>query len=219
MFGYHDLQNMSSKATTKLCDIMYRNYSDKSSLHQHHNYTLIYDELFSSLRNKEINILEIGIGSINPQIPSNMTGGELGRVYRPGASIRGWYEYFNDVNIYCCDIDTSIINFDEDRIHGFYMDQTSDESIDNALNNILKDVSFDFIIDDGLHWFPTNCDVMNKLLPKVKKGGYYIIEDIVHSQFNYRHLDMTKLNDKNYQYIRFPNAHNSVDNNLFVVKC
>jgi hypothetical protein len=175
--------------------------------------------LFSSYRNKEINILEIGIGSVNPQIPSNMTGGELGRIYRPGASIRGWYEYFNDVNIYCCDIDSSIINFDEDRIHGFYMDQTNDESINTALNNILKDVTFDIIIDDGLHWFPTNCNVMHKLLPKVKSGGYYIIEDIVHSQFNYRHLDMTKLNNKNYQYIRFPNVHNSVDNNLFIVKC
>jgi hypothetical protein len=219
MFGYHDLQNMSTKPTTNLCEIMYRNYSDKSSLHKHHNYTLIYDELFSSFKNKEINMLEIGIGSINPQIPSNMTGGELGRVYRPGASIRGWHEYFEDANIYCCDIDNSIINFDEKRINGFYMDQTNETSIDDVLNNILKDVSFDIIIDDGLHWFPTNCNVMHKLLPKVKSGGYYIIEDIVHSQFNYRHLDMTKLNDKSYQYIRFPNVHNSVDNNLFVVKC
>jgi hypothetical protein len=46
--------------------------------------------MFSEFRNREINILEIGIGSINPNIPSNMTGGELGRVYNPGASIRGW---------------------------------------------------------------------------------------------------------------------------------
>jgi hypothetical protein len=44
--------------------------------------------MFSEFRNREINILEIGIGSINPNIPSNMTGGELGRVYNPGASIR-----------------------------------------------------------------------------------------------------------------------------------
>ena len=90
MFGYHDLQNISRKQPTTLCEIMHKNYSDKSSLHLHHNYSLIYDEMFSEFRNRKINILEIGIGSMNPHIPSNMTGGELGRVYNPGASIRGW---------------------------------------------------------------------------------------------------------------------------------
>ena len=219
MFGYHELQNISNKQPTELCNIMYHNNSDKSCFHKHHNYSLIYDTLFSSFKSKDINILEIGIGSINPHIPSNMTGGELGRIYKPGASARGWYEYFKNANIYCCDIDTTIINFDEDRINGFFMDQTSEKSIDNALNGILKDVSFDIIIDDGLHWFPTNCNVMHKLLSKVKKDGYYIIEDIVDSQFNYSNIDMSKLKDKSYQYVRLPNIHNSADNNLFIVKC
>jgi hypothetical protein len=133
--------------------------------------------------------------------------------------LAGWYEYFHNANIYCCDIDTSIINFDEERINGFFLDQTNKESIDNALSSILKDISFDIIIDDGLHWFPTNCDVMNKLFPKVKKDGYYIIEDIEGSQFNYDNIDMTQLNDKTYQYICLPNSHNSIDNNLFIIKC
>ena len=221
MISYYDIQNISSQPSNNLCEIMFRNNSDKSSLHKHHNYTLLYDNLFSKYRNKEINILEIGIGSINPNIPSNMTGGELGKIYRPGASIRGWYEYFyNANNIYCCDIDKDILNFnDEPKIKSFYLDQTNSESIDNAINNDLKDVMFDIIIDDGLHWFPTNCVVMHKLISKVKKDGYYIIEDIVHSQYNYRYLDMEKLLNKSYQYVRFPNLHNNVDNNLFIVKC
>jgi hypothetical protein len=42
-----------------------------------------------------------------------MTGGELGRVYNPGASIRGWRQYFPNATIYCCDIDRDIINFSE----------------------------------------------------------------------------------------------------------
>lgn len=219
MISYYDIQNISSQPSNILCEIMFRNFSDKSSILKHHNYTLLYDNLFSKYRNKEINILEIGIGSINPNIPSNMTGGELGKIYLPGASIRGWYEYFPNSNIYCCDIDKDILHFDEKNINGFYLDQTNHESIDYAINNDLKDIMFDIIIDDGLHWFPTNCDVMNKLLPKVKKDGYYIIEDIVHSQYNYRYLDMEKLLNKSYQYVRFPNLHNSVDNNLFIVKC
>ena len=72
MFQYNDIQLISRKPTTELCEIMYRNYSDKSSLHKHHNYSLIYDEMFSELRNRKINILEIGIGSVNtPTIKYN----------------------------------------------------------------------------------------------------------------------------------------------------
>lgn len=219
MFGYHELQNISRNSTTELCDIMFKNYSDKSSLHKHHNYSLLYNHLFSEKKNQPLKILEIGIGSIDPSVPSNMTGGELGRVYRPGASVRGWNEYFSNAEIYCCDIDKSIIDFTEPNIHGFFLDQTDNSTIDFALENILKDVEFDIIIDDGLHWFATNCSVMHKLLSKVKKGGYYIIEDIVHSQFNYRYIEMDKLLNKKYQYVRLPNVHNSVDNNLFIVQC
>ena len=219
MFSYHEIQSLSNKPVTELCEIMFRNYSDKSSLHVHHNYSLFYDTIFSSMRNKELNILEIGIGSVNPRIPSNMTGGDLGRVYVPGASIRGWYEYFPHANIYCCDIDSDILHFEEKRINGFFMDQTNLNTVDTALNGILKDIEFDIIIDYGLHYFPVNCEVMHKLLPKVKKGGYYIIEDIIHSQFNYSNIDMEKLNGYSYQYLRIPNSSNNVDNNLFVVKC
>lgn len=218
MLSYHEIQEISRKPTNELCEIMFRNYSDKSSLHKHHNYSLLYHELFKTMRNKKINILEIGIGSINPTIPSNMTGGELGRVYRPGASIRGWYEYFPNAEIYCCDIDRDIIHFEEKRIHGFYMDQTNEDSIKSVMNTVLGDVQFDIIIDDGLHWFPLNCNVMNHLLSKLNNNGYYIIEDIVHTEYNYRFLNVDKLLQKKYQYVRFPNLHNSVDNNLFIVK-
>ena len=219
MFGYFEIQSLSKKPTTELCEIMFKHKSDKSSLLKHHNYSLFYDEIFSSLRDKELNILEIGIGSIDPTISSNMCGGELGKIYRPGASIRGWLEYFPKANIYCCDIDRKVLDLNEERVKTFYMDQTSENSIDEALEGILKDVSFDIIIDDGLHWFPTNCNVMHKLLRKMNKNGYYIIEDIVHHQFNYLYLDVSSLTNKSYQYVRIPNKHNKDDNNIFVVRC
>ena len=196
--------------------------SDKASGHHstHHNYTKLYHELFSQRRNETLNILEIGIGSMSSNIPSNMTGGPLGRIYMPGASIRGWNEYFPNANIYACDIDTKILHFDEPRITGFYLDQTDTTNIEYIINEgALKDVKLDIIIDDGLHFFPTNCSVMNILLPKVRTGGIYIIEDILHSQYNYKHLNFDLLNGKEYQYVRFPNPHNNGDNNLFIVKC
>jgi len=218
MFSYNNLLNISRDDKTELCNIMTRNLSDKGN--GWHNYTKLYDRLFKNRRNDKLNILEIGIGSVNPNIPSNMTGGELGKYYRPGASVRGWHEYFHNTQIYCCDIDTAILHFEEERIQGFYMNQ-ADESCLRYLvtDGMLKDVEFDIIIDDGLHHFPTNLKVMDYLLPKVKKGGYYIIEDIVHSEYIHTTVDISKLNGRNYQYVRLPNEQNNVDNNLFIVDC
>lgn len=218
MFSYPNLLNISRDSKTDLCNIMTNNFSDKGN--GWHNYTKLYDRMFKNRKNEKLNILEIGIGSVNPNIPSNMTGGELGRYYRPGASVRGWHEYFPNAQIYCCDIDNTILNFDEERIHGFYMNQTDETCLKQlTTDGILKDIEFDIIIDDGLHHFPTNLMVMNYLLPKVKKGGYYIIEDIIHSEYNYRYIDFSTLNGKNYQYVRLPNVQNDVDNNLFIVEC
>jgi len=218
MFGYYEIQELSKKNPTELCHIMYKHKSDKSSFLKHHNYSLFYDKIFSEWRNKELKILEIGIGSLDPNIPSNMCGGELGKIYRPGASVRGWLEYFPKAKVFCCDIDKDVLDLNEDRVTTFYLDQTSEESINKCLEGILKEDTFDIIIDDGLHWFPTNCNVMHKLLPKLNKGGYYIIEDIVHYQFNYRYLEVTALTNTTYQYIRIPNEHNKDDNNIFIVK-
>jgi hypothetical protein len=218
MFTYNKLQEICSMPETPLCQIMNKNLSDKGN--GHHNYTKLYYSKFNDLRDHPINILEIGIGSINPQIPSNMSGGELGKYYLPGASIRGWSDFFTKANIYCCDIDKSILDIfkDNSKIHSFYMDQTNTQSIEDALNGILKDVQFDIIIDDGLHFFPINCNVMKMLFPKLKRNGHYIIEDIIHTEYNYTYVDYSILNKSNYQYVRLPNPKNTVDNNLFIVK-
>lgn len=218
MFTYNQIQSISDTPITPLCEIMNRNLTDKGN--GHHNYTKLYYNKFNHLINQPINILEIGIGSINPEIPCNMCGGELGRYYLPGGSIRGWSEFFPKANIYCCDIDRSILDIfpDNKKIHSFYMDQNNNDSINDALNGTLKDVEFDIIIDDGLHFFPVNCSVMKMLYPKLKKNGYYIVEDIKHSEYNYTYVDYTILNKSNYQYIRLPNEKNNIDNNLFIIQ-
>lgn len=218
MFSQYQLYNISRNTETELCEIMNRNLSDKGN--GHHNYTKLYHEIFNGRRNESLNILEIGIGSINPYIPSNMTGGELGKIYRPGASIRGWLEYFPNANLYACDIDRDIINFDNNRITGFYFDQTNDTEITNTITyGSLKDKKFDIIIDDGLHYFPVNYNVMKYLLPLVNECGYYIIEDIINTQYNSSLIDTELLKNKNWQFVELPNIKNVCDNNLFIVKC
>ena len=221
MYNELELREMIDGPDTILCKIMSQNFCDKASnqISQHHNYSKFYDVLFREKRHSVENILEIGIGSVDSMIPSNMCGGILGRYYQPGASIRSWLEYFPKTQVFACDIDTKILPIfqDQARVRSFYLDQTNEQSIEKASENIFPDIKFDIIIDDGLHHFPTNVNVMNKLLHKVKKGGYYIIEDVIFGEYNCRYFDYTLLNDKNYQFITLPNPHNLSDNNLFVV--
>lgn len=205
-------------APTPLCEIMNRHGSDKGS--GHHNYTRLYHHLFQNRRNLPINILEIGIGSINPSIPSNM---ECGRGYIPGSSIRGWREYFPNANIYCCDIDTATFQYLDDGIRNitpFFMDMTNQNSINDCLfsqASPISNISFDIIIDDGLHFFPINANVMKSLVGKLKStDSYYIIEDIIHTQYGHEHINFQCLAGKAYQYVQLYNPQNTVDNNLFI---
>ena len=217
MFSTINLSSVLS-APTQLCEIMNRHGSDKGS--GHHNYTRLYHHLFKDKRNLPLNILEIGIGSINPRIPSNM---ECGRNYVPGSSIRGWREYFPNASIYCCDIDTATFHYLQNipNVTPFYMDMTNQNSINNCLfsqSSPIANIQFDIIIDDGLHYFPVNANVMKSLVNKIKPhDSFYIIEDIIDSEYSHTHLNYQCLQGKAYQYIKLYNPQNTVDNNLFIV--
>lgn len=198
---------LSNEPLPSLTEIMNRHGSDKGS--GHHNYTTFYDQLFSPWRDKEFNLLEIGIGSINPAIPSHMNQAN----YRPGASLRGWREYFSRAQIYGCDIDLNIL-FRDERIETFYLDQTKPEIV--AAQIVNKPRIYQIIIDDGLHHFPTNWAVLKQIWSQLASNGIYIIEDIVD-------FDPTIYNDPfaqtiDLQYIPIPNAANTADNNILVAR-
>jgi hypothetical protein len=211
-----ELLQISNSESTNLCKIMNKYGSDKGS--GHHNYTKLYHQLFNNLYNqasdsktntKQVNILEIGIGSINPYIPSNMAPVTN---YKPGASQYGWAEYFSNGNVYCGDIDQTIISFPHNsRIKGYFIDQRNPQQIIQFLQQI-KDIKFDIIIDDGLHDFPINLSVLKLLYHKLKPNGYYIIEDI----WNYTPYNLTF--SCTHQYIKFPNPKNNVDNNILLIQ-
>lgn len=202
------LSDIANSEETELCKIMNGHGSDKGS--GHHNYTKLYSKLFSDIRNEKLNILEIGIGSVNPSIVSNMCGC---RSYKPGSSQRGWRDYFPNATVYACDIDKDILNFDDPRIKGFYMDQRDTQGIIQKFYiGDLKDVMFDIIIDDGLHAFDVNWMVMKVLLSKLSKGGIYIIEDLL--DFNPNKSE--PIQGYQWKYLRLPNRHNNVDNNLIL---
>jgi hypothetical protein len=135
-------------------------------------YTPYYIEIFESIREKQIDLLEIGIGTIISSAPSSMANTSI-KNYKPGASLRSWQEYFPNAKIFGGDIQLDT-QFEEDRIKTFLFDSTKKNECDDTLN----DMVFDIIIDDGWHAPYAQLDTFNNLFSRVKSGGYYIIEDI-----------------------------------------
>jgi hypothetical protein len=131
-----------------------------------HNYTLMYERMFKTLRISSL--LEIGRGS--------------------GASLRMWIEYFKDARIYCME------NFGEQYesackvagdssrkdIEGLMMingDSTQVETWNKTPNNL------DVIIDDGNHHPQSQLDTFKLGFFHLRSGGLYFIED-THANFS-----------------------------------
>ncbi len=203
---------------TELCWIMGRNGSDKGHkniMQSRHNYTVLYNHLFSALRTRPIRLFEVGLGTNNTRIPSNM-----GPYGRPGASLYGWSEYFHqDSQIFGADIDDEIL-FQEGNIRTYFCDQTKPDVIKTLWEHPDLQEGFDIIIDDGLHEFEANCTLFENSVHKLKPGGYYIIEDIYYKYIQ-SFLDKQKEWEQRYPHLTFtltplPNS-NPDDNTLMVV--
>ena len=214
---FEEVLPTNNNINNSLCEIMSKNGSDKGGKNNRHNYTKIYTELFKSLINKNINLFEVGLGTNYTDIKSSM--GENGK---PGASLRGWKEFFTKSMIYGADIDKRIL-FNEDRIRTFYCDQTNAENIEKLWQNLeLKDIQFDIIIDDGLHEYDANIIFFENSIHKLKLNGFYIIEDLIPDT-----VDKIKKNIKLFEN-KYPNLeftllniyleNNTYDNNLLLIK-
>ena len=206
------------KKSTPLCEIMGRNRSDKGSKNittSWHNYTTFYYSIFKDLCDKQLRVFELGIGTNNIYIKSNM-----GANGRPGASLFGWSEFFPNSQIFGADIDTNIL-FNTEKIKTFYCDQTNPEIIKKMwLEPDLQD-NFDIIIEDGLHKFYANITFFENSIHKLKPNGYYIIEDICNSE---EHLFINQIKIWESQYkdclfklLKISSTCNYSDNNLLVV--
>lgn len=171
-----NIQKLPYSELTPLCEIMKEHNCDKSPIawKKRHNYTLYYHSLFENIRDKEINFFELGLGSHNKKYEYIMHPS-----YKTGASVYGWRDYFPKGQIYGADIDSDIL-FQEERIHTFFCDQTSPESITDMWRK-MNDVNFDVILEDGLHSFDANRTFFENSHHKLKVGGVFIIEDILRS--------------------------------------
>lgn len=193
---------------TALCEIMRQNGSDKGS--GRHNYTILYHHLFQSMLGEVRNVFELGVGTNFLDVPANM-----GMDGVPGASLRGWREYFSSSTIYGADIDRRVL-FQDERIATLYVDQKDPASIISLWDH--TPVSFDLMIDDGLHEFDANSTFLRYSKSKLLDSGIYIIEDIVNASeilIKYdKFFDGCGLSGFMY---RLPHSQNNHDNTVAVL--
>lgn len=156
----------SSTNEAALAESFTRYGSDKATSHDYHR---IYGRLLPDAK-APYKIFEIGLGSTNPGILSNM-----GPNGQPGASLRAFAECYPEAMVYGADIDRDIC-FQEDRIETYWIDQTNPESFTFIADYIPGDL--DLAIDDGLHCPHANINSLAFMLPKLKIGGHAVIEDI-----------------------------------------
>jgi hypothetical protein len=125
-----------------------------------HRYTQHYEVHFAPLRQKRLNILEIGVGGY-----ADPKSG--------GASLRMWRTYFPKSQVYGIDIwDKSLHN--ERRIKTFRGSQIDEDFMFYVVKTIGK---IDIVIDDGSHENEHVIRTFRFLFPHLVEDGFYVIED------------------------------------------
>jgi SAM-dependent methyltransferase len=156
-----------SRDTAINLKILFDKYgSDKATRHNYHH---LYAHILVN-QGKISNLLELGIGTNNKTVVSNM-----GIYGSPGASLRAFRDFLPNSKIYGADIDKEIL-FQEKNIKTFFVDQTDIESFVTLSEKI--NFQFDLIIDDGLHSPNANIATLifaNKML---RPGGWFVVEDV-----------------------------------------
>jgi demethylmacrocin O-methyltransferase len=131
--------------------------SDKWGVHR---YTPHYERHFAPLRDREMVVLELGIGG-------------YAREGQGGASLRMWKWFFPRAQVIGVDIsDKSFVN--EPRIRAFQGSQTDRRLMRRIVARFGPPT---IVIDDGSHRSPHVIKSFQILFPMLADGGLYVIED------------------------------------------
>lgn len=198
---------VNATTNSELKNLMNHHGSDKGGKNNHHNYADVYSDMFGHKKHKVKNILEIGLGSNDVNVPSNM-----GIKGVPLASLRAWRDFFKNANIYGADIDKKILK-NEDRIFTFFVDQNDKSSIKKMFDQI-PCKKFDIILDDGLHEFNANINLFENAIDFLDDEGIYIIEDVYYKD---KSKFINYLKNKNFYYSIIDIYHKkNIANNIIV---
>lgn len=200
----------NSSVNSKLTELMNYYGSDKGGKNNHHNYSDYYSEIFFNKRKDVKNFLEIGLGTNNVNLASNM-----GKEGVPLASLKAWRDYFENANIYGADIDKEILKNDY-RIKTFFVDQTNPATISLMFKNIGVS-KFDVILEDGLHEYNANICFFENSISFLSDNGIYIIED-VYFKDKIKFINYFKNSEYNYSIIDIYHKKNIANNCVVVVR-
>jgi predicted O-methyltransferase YrrM len=142
-------------ARQSLDELALKHNTDKSS--RHHNYVKVYEKHFAPLRDRALQLLEIGI--------------------KEGASLRTWAEYFPNARVFGLDLHAECAAEATDRIDVFVGRQQDTEFLGRVCRGM--DDRLDIVIDDGSHHNPFTLASFEFLFPRLAPGGIYVIEDLV----------------------------------------
>mgnify|MGYP001194118864 FL=1 len=201
---------VNSSSNSKLTELMNFYGSDKGGRNNHHNYSEYYSELFFNERKNIKNFLEIGLGTNDVNMLSNM--GEKGI---PLASLKAWRDYFDNAIIYGADIDKKILK-NHERIKTYFVDQTDPKTIELLFKNIgISD--FDVILDDGLHDYNANICLFENSIKFLSNSGIYIIED-VYFKDKLKFINYFNNSDYNYSIVDIYHKKNITNNCIILIR-
>lgn len=126
----------------------------------HHHYCDRYEAAIGHLRDHQITLLELGIGGDDD--PS--AGGQ---------SLRMWADYFPGGDIIGLDLYAKTLELPSNVT--VYKGSQSDPAVLQQIHDNHGD--FDVIVDDASHVSSLTIDSFELLWPRLKPGGYYIVED------------------------------------------
>lgn len=138
-------------------------------------YAALYESIMADVlafQDSKISVLEIGLGSRNPQMPSTMAFGN----FRSGGSLRAFVSLDSRIRGVGIDVDPECL-FSEDRITTRLASQLEPDSLE-AVAREFRDSRFSLVIDDGLHFFGANFNALEIFFPLLRGGGFYVVEDI-----------------------------------------
>ena len=173
-------------------------YNNKGHLiHKWIHYFEIYDGHFQKFRNKEVNILEIGVTH--------------------GGSLQMWKNYFGEkAKIYGIDTESHCKNLEEENIE-IFIGLQSDRKFLREIKEKIPPI--DILIDDGGHYMNDQIVTFEELFGHIQPNGVYVCEDLYTSyQLKYggghkrrgTFIEYTKI------FVDYINAFQSEENSLKV---
>ena len=136
--------------------------TDKSSLY--HNYLNKYEFFLRKWKQEDIVLLELGVFQ--------------------GASLKMWENYFQKATIYGVDSNPECAKYESKNCKVIIGDLGNEDFLDE-----IGKLSPMIIVDDASHLWSHQIKAISHLLPMLKSGGAFIMEDIETSFSAYRYMN------------------------------